>query len=165
MRLELKSPLGILLKGAPSETIKQLRQLIIQYKPPLLAVVGDFTSKNIMKVCLDPDICVIDHRIMREEVEPLDHGEREVFSTHNRPGTIDIEAWRVLKEAVTLKSKASVIVEGEEDLLVIPLILLAPTGSLIVYGQPRKGMVVVEVSEEKKAWAENFISRMEEETS
>ncbi len=165
MRLELKSPLGMLLEGAPSETIKQLRQLIIQYKPPLLAVVGDFTSKNIMKACLDPDICVIDHRIMREKVEPLDHGKREVFSTHNRPGTINIEAWLVLKDAVTLKSKASVIVEGEEDLLVIPLILLAPTGSLIVYGQPRKGMVVVEASEERKAWAEDFINRMEEETS
>jgi hypothetical protein len=165
MRLELKSPLGILLEGAPSETIKQLRQLIIQYKPPLLAVVGDFTSKNIMKAGLDPDICVIDHRIMREKVEPWDHGKREVFSTHNHPGTIDIEAWRVLKDAVTLKSKASVIVEGEEDLLVLPLILLAPTGSLIVYGQPRKGMVVVEASEERKAWAEDFINRMEEETS
>ncbi|EMR73100.1 hypothetical protein MCGE09_00122 [Thaumarchaeota archaeon SCGC AB-539-E09] len=165
MRFELKLPLGMLLEGTPSETIKQLRQLLTQYKPPMLAVVGDFTSKNIMESCLDPDIYVIDHRIMREEVEPLEHDKREVYYTNNRPGTVDIEAWRVLKNAVTLKSKASVIVEGEEDLLVLPLILLAPIGSFIVYGQPQKGMVVVEASEERKAWAEEFINRMEEETS
>jgi uncharacterized protein (UPF0218 family) len=165
MRLELKSPLGTLLEGPPSKTITQLKKLLIYYKPPLVAVVGDFTSKNIMKSCLDPDICVVDNRIMREEVEPMDHGNRVVFNTHNRPGTVNAEAWGILKDAVILKSKVSVIVEGEEDLLVLPLILLAPMGSIIVYGQPHKGMVVVEASEERKAWAEDFITRMEDEVS
>jgi uncharacterized protein (UPF0218 family) len=39
---------------------------------------------------------------------------------------------------------------------------LTPIGSLIVYGQPREGMVVVEVTEKMKGWAEDFLSRMEE---
>ena len=37
-----------------------------------------------------------------------------------------------------------------------------PLGSLIVYGQPREGMVLVEVTEERKEWAKDFMARMED---
>jgi uncharacterized protein (UPF0218 family) len=37
-----------------------------------------------------------------------------------------------------------------------------PLGSVIVYGQPREGLVVVEVTEEMKRWTEDFLTRMEE---
>jgi uncharacterized protein (UPF0218 family) len=42
------------------------------------------------------------------------------------------------------------LIDGEEDLMVIPLAILMPVGSLIMYGQPRLGFVVVYVDEEKK---------------
>jgi uncharacterized protein (UPF0218 family) len=111
---------------------------------------------------LKPDIVVVDHRIMRITVDPLDHGTRRIINTENAQGTVDADAWNALEEAVTLKSEASVIVEGEEDLLVLPLISLMPLGSVIVYGQPREGLVVVEVTEEMKRWNEDFLTRMEE---
>jgi len=162
MRQELKSPLGRLVTGDPSETVEVLREYIQETKPASFAVVGDFTTKNILEAGLNPDICVVDHRGMRVEVDPLNHGEREVFTSNNSAGTIDAESWVALGKAVSLKSMASVIVEGEEDLLVLPLISLMPLGSLIVYGQPREGMVLVEVTEEKKEWAEDFMARMED---
>jgi len=37
-----------------------------------------------------------------------------------------------------------------------------PLGSVIVYGQPSEGLVVVEVTEEMKRWNEDFLTRMEE---
>ena len=37
-------------------------------------------------------------------------------------------------------------ISGEEDLLVLPYILLAQYGSVILYGQPLRGMVVVDVT-------------------
>lgn len=128
----------------------------------MFAVVGDFTSSNILEADLDPDIIVIDYRVMRLDVDPLNHGERQILRARNPRGTVDSEAWTALEEAATLKSRTAVIVEGEEDLLVLPLISLMPIGSVIVYGQPREGMVVVEVSEERKGWAESFMARMEE---
>jgi uncharacterized protein (UPF0218 family) len=151
MRSELKEPLGQLLRGEPSETVEELRRILREREPPMLAVVGDFTTKNVLEAGLEPDV-----------VDPLDHAERRILRCDNRQGTVDARAWAVLEEAVSLKSSAAVIVEGEEDLLVLPLILLMPEGALIVYGQPREGMVVVEASRERKGWAEEFLARMEE---
>jgi uncharacterized protein (UPF0218 family) len=162
MRAELKVPLGRLLKGEPSETVSRLRKILKESNPPMFAVVGDFSAKNILKAGIEPDLVVVDHRVMRVEVGPLDHGDRRVLWTRNRAGTIDSEAWSALEEAVTLNSRVAVIVEGEEDLLVLPLISLMPLESLIAYGQPFEGIVLVEASEERKGWAEGFMSRMEE---
>lgn len=162
MRSELKEPLGQLLRGEPSETVEELRRILCEREPPMLAVVGDFTTKNLLEAGLKPDVVVVDHRVMRVDVDPLDHAERRILRCDNRQGTVNARAWAVLEEAVSLKSSAAVIVEGEEDLLVLPLILLMPEGSLIVYGQPREGMVVVEASGERKGWAEEFLARMEE---
>jgi uncharacterized protein (UPF0218 family) len=162
MRAELKRPLGRLFRGPPAETIQQLEEFLEKREPPLFAVVGDFTTENILASKLRPDIVVVDHRIMRITVAPLDYGTRRVIDTKNAQGTIDAEAWEALGEAVTLKSEASVIVEGEEDLLVLPLISLMPLRSVIVYGQPREGMVAVEVTEEMKRWTDDFLTRMEE---
>ncbi len=162
MRAELKKPLGILLTGSPSETVNLLREVLTQKKPPYFAVVGDFTSKYILDAGLEPDLVVVVNRVLRSDVPPVDMGERRKISAFNQAGTVDPSVWGALEEAVILKSRASVIVEGEEDLLVLPLISLIPIGSLIVYGQPREGMVVVEVTEKMKGWAEDFLSRMEE---
>lgn len=162
MRAELKRPLGHLFRGQPAETVLKLKEFLKKRETPLFAVVGDFTAKNILAASLEPDIVVVDHRIMRITVDPLDHGTRRIINTENAQGTVDAEAWNALEEAVTLKSEASVIVEGEEDLLVLPLISLMPLGSVIVYGQPSEGLVVVEVTEEMKRWNEDFLTRMEE---
>ena len=162
MRAELKAPLGQLLAGEPSKTVLHLKEILRLKKPLMFAVVGDFTSKNILEAGLEPDVIVLDYRVMRMDVEPLKHGDRHVIRTQNARGTVDAEAWATLGEAVTLKSRTAVIVEGEEDLLVLPLISLMPLGSVIVYGQPLEGMVVVEVTEERKGWAEAFMDRMEE---
>jgi len=46
-------------------------------------------------------------------------------------------------------------VTGEEDLLALPAIVLAPLGSVVLYGQYDKGVVINEVTEElkkKKLW-------------
>jgi uncharacterized protein (UPF0218 family) len=162
MRAELKQPLGTLLTGPHSRTVELLKAILDDKDPAILAVVGDFTSKNILEAGLDPDIVVVDNRVMRSEVPPVNMGDRRKITSSNQAGTVDPSAWQALREAVTLKSRVSVIVEGEEDLLVLPLISLTPIGSLIVYGQPREGMVVVEVTDEMKGWAEDFLSRMEE---
>jgi len=162
MRAELKTPLGRLLAGESSETVYELKNLIEKEKPPFFAVVGDFTTHNILEAGLKPDLVVVDNRVMRSEVEPVDLGDRAKISTSNPAGTVASGAWDALKEAVTLKREASVVVEGEEDLMVLPLISLTPEGSIIVYGQPREGMVVIEVTAEMKTWTEDFLSRMEE---
>jgi len=159
MRGELKVPLGELYRGEPSETAARLEGKFV-VKPPLFAVVGDFVAGNLITAGFSPDIVVVDNKNLRVEVEPVKHGLEEV-KVPNPPGTIDADAWTVLRRAVTLKRRVAVVVEGEEDLLVLPLLAEMPLGSVIAYGQPHEGLVVVTVSEEKREWARGFLSQME----
>lgn len=162
MRSELKEPLDLLLEGEPRETAVQLEAMLRRLNPVVFASVGDISSRNLIEAGIEPDIVVVDRRVMRVDIETIDLGDRVTIRTRNLPGTIDAEAWGALDEAVTLKRRVAVIVEGEEDLLVLPLIALMPLGSLIAYGQPGEGLVVVEVTERRKRWAEGFMKRMEE---
>jgi uncharacterized protein (UPF0218 family) len=163
MREELKEPLGILLVGDPQDIVKSLNKRFQRIKPSMLASVGDVSSKNLLDNCMKPDIVVIDNKVMRIPVKTTAFEGRINITARNSPGTINEDAWRSLEKAVMLKSRVTVIVEGEEDLLVLPLILLMPLGSVITYGQPGRGMVMLEVTEERKRWACGFIERMEEE--
>lgn len=160
MREELKRPLGLLIEGDPNETVRKLEEIYSFMKPPMLASVGDFVSRNLLAHCLEPDIIVFDGRIMRRDVEPIEPKGRFEIRTRNRPGMIEEGAWEALGKAVKLKRRVAVLVEGEEDLLVIPLISLMPLGSMIVYGQPNVGVVMIEVDRKMKEWAEGFIARM-----
>jgi len=72
----------------------------------------------------------------------------------NPPGHITNELVNAVKEAylgIIKDGKQRIIeVDGEEDLAGVPAVLLAPLGSLVLYGQPGEGVVVVEVTEERK---------------
>lgn len=73
----------------------------------------------------------------------------------NPPGTITRDLVKKIQKAIV--ESIFVEVDGEEDLAVIPLTLLLPLGSIVLYGQPNKGIVYVEITEEKKEWVKKLI--------
>ncbi len=151
--------MGELYRGEPTETTAKLRDKLI-VKPPLLAVVGDFVAANVIAAGLFPDIVVVDNKTLRAQIKPIVHGLKEV-NVPNEAATINAKAWLALRTAVTLKRRVAIVVEGEEDLLVLPLLAEMPLGSVIAYGQPHEGLVAVTVSEERRDWARGFLNRME----
>lgn len=96
---------------------------------------------------------------MRKSVDPIEFNRKNI-NTFNPPGSITAEAQSILFEAAKGCSHLAVIVDGEEDLLVLPLMVYLPVGSLIIYGQPREGMVVISLNKERKRWAEDFMREM-----
>jgi len=54
------------------------------------------------------------------------------------------------------------LVEGEEDLLTIVAVLCAPENSLVVYGQPHEGIVVVKVTEKTRETMRHIVDAMEQ---
>lgn len=96
---------------------------------------------------------------MRKSVDPIEFDRRNINAS-NPPGTITAEAQSILFEAAKGCSHLAVIVDGEEDLLVLPLMVYLPVGSLIIYGQPREGMVVISLNDERKKWAKDFMHEM-----
>lgn len=65
----------------------------------------------------------------------------------NPAGQITEELWKTIK---TSETPVKIIVDGEEDLATLPATIHAPRGSVVAYGQPRRGMVLIHVTEEKK---------------
>jgi uncharacterized protein (UPF0218 family) len=163
LRDELKKPLGILVRGTPQETMENLRKFLEEKRFKILISVGDFVSKNVLEAGLPLKVAVIDNKVMRREIVPWFPSEWKSLRVENPPATIKAKAWVALEEAISLNRGAVVIVEGEEDLLTLPVIVLAPTGSVVVYGQPKEGIVIVEVTEERKQWSLDLLERMEEE--
>jgi uncharacterized protein (UPF0218 family) len=58
-------------------------------------------------------------------------------------------------------SPIAIVVDGEEDLLTLPVVKFAPLGSLVVYGQPCVGIVLVKITDQIKFEAELIMKRME----
>ena len=53
-------------------------------------------------------------------------------------------------------------VEGEEDLALLPCILMAPVGTNIVYGWPGRCMMLVTTDEDIRIHAMELMAKMEE---
>jgi uncharacterized protein (UPF0218 family) len=161
MRARLKSPLGVLLKGSFSQTIKEFEKIVKTKKPVVIISVGDAVSKALLESDILPKVLIVDSVVMRKPIVPFATEGYETVTLKNEPATISSEAWAVVESAVRQHSKVKVVVEGEEDLLALVAILSAPEGALVVYGQPSEGMVVVEVTQQKKAEIRRIVDAME----
>ncbi len=127
----------------------KLRQLLQESRVPLVVAVGDVVSTETLLAGIPVDVRIVDMMTLRKSVGPAEYPSKTVFRARNPAGVITMRAWDVIREA--LKARDAVVwVEGEEDLLTLPCVLESPDGSVILYGQPREGLVVVRSSREKK---------------
>ncbi|MFX0098331.1 MAG: DUF359 domain-containing protein [Candidatus Hodarchaeota archaeon] len=128
---------GDLIAGNEEETLPKIQEFLEITEPVFLAGCGDVISKNLLETGSRPDIIIIDGKTCREEYEMDLPIEYVLHPVKNLTGGITREAWYTIAKAI--KSFVNTVIEvkeGEEDLLVIPLVLLSPIGSVISYGQP-----------------------------
>ncbi len=160
LRRKLKRPLGTLIRGSFSETIRKVRDVIEEEKLPRIISVGDTVSKNLVRNNIFPQLSIVDNKVMRRSIKPIALGADETVMVENPAGTITEEALTAIQESLESNSRVKIIVDGEEDLLTLIAVLHAPENSLIVYGQPREGMVVVKATREKKAEVAEILKAM-----
>jgi len=159
VRSSLKSPLGRLLPGSGPDIYKEIAQLISAKKPPRVVLVGDVVSRNAVAASLRRDVMIIDNREMRVQTKPFDVLARRTFRVRNQPGTIGSDAWAAVDDAIE-SGNAVLIVDGEEDLLTLVAMAVAPLGSFVIYGQPGEGLVLVEVDDLARKKANSFLEAM-----
>ena len=120
---EFKAPLGKLYADF-EDAIPKIKEA------SFLISVGDQTDHN--------------HDIIRTE---------NILEADNPAGTITENLWETIEEAISLTLKDSenriIVVKGEEDLAVLPCLLVAPENAVVLYGQPNEGLVFVNVFEGK----------------
>jgi hypothetical protein len=160
LRPTLSRPLGELISGSNIDLGKVLRKLIQQEKPTKVILVGDNVSRRASEAGIRPDVMIIDKLEKRHRAIDYAYPSSRKIKAKNQAGRIEHNAWVAVQRAIS--GEADLIeIDGEEDLLVLTAVLVAPIGSLVVYGQPNEGIVLVRVSAERKAGAERILGQME----
>jgi len=166
LRTILGKPLGLLIEGPADRTVKIAKSNIQALNPPKVICVGDIVSRNFLKAGIKVDIFVVDGKTLRTSHEELGFTGEEVVKINNPQGFIMIKAWEVLEQALNSNNQVEIRVSGEEDLLGLPAVILAPRKSLIFYGQPpifgASGLVMIEVTEDKVKEFKEYIEMMQE---
>jgi len=161
LRIKLKEPLGILIQGSFNETTARIKSMIAHEKPPAIISVGDTVSKNLVENGVLPKLAIVDNRVMRKKTQPLILPVEKEMCIVNPAGTITEEAVKAIKEALNCDVNVKIFVDGEEDLLALIAVRYAPENSFVIYGQPRRGAVLIKVTKEKKKEIEEILKVME----
>lgn len=143
---------NISLSNNQKKVFSEIQGTVVRRPSPaeLTLVVGDTSLEKFIDNDWKYSLGVLDFLKNRKTYQPtLDISPLSAITAHNQPGSISHDLVEALVSA--LKTQQShVIVEGEEDLAAVALVLLAPLGTHIYYGQPNVGMVEMIVTEEKK---------------
>lgn len=88
-----------------------------------------------------------------------------VAYVQNPAGTLTPQLFHAIKnqmqQSIINGKKTVIIIRGEDDLSTLAAIYIAPLLSVVLYGQPHEGMVVVEVTEAKKEEVTALLSQFE----
>ena len=138
----------------------EFSDIVPQISGRIVCTVGDVVTHSALTRDITPAIGVIDGFTMRSPYLAMPEIAQHVLRVKNPAGTITEELVAALDEAVR-SMPCMILVEGEEDLAVLPLIERLPDGALILYGQPNEGVVVCEVTPVLRKHAKELLSYFE----
>lgn len=156
LRPVLQKPLGKVLNSVPPD-IDGSKAITI----------GDITAQKFNSEHIGQSLSVVDFKVHREKryekLSDLEFEEEiETLKTYNLAGSVTWDLFESVRKSFQTKDRKVILVEGEEDLAVIPVLLYAPLGFVIYYGQPSEGLVEVIVNEETKEKAFELLSKFED---
>ncbi len=159
LRDQLKIPMGDLIPE------NQVNKSNIQKQIPknsYLITVGDRTTEKMIAFGLIPSLQIIDNQEKRIKREPTKNDNTYTELVCDNPAAeITPQSIDVIKKAFVSKTPVRLTVTGEEDLLVIPVCIYAPENSLVMYGQPNEGLVIVKITPEIRNKTQRLLDLME----
>jgi len=157
LRDQLKIPLGVLLPIG-QDNKRNIQKYLSD--DSFVITVGDRTTEKMIDFDLTPSLQIIDgfeKRIKRDIVKLGDAFELQI---DNPAAEITLQSIEIIKKAFTMNPPIRLTVNGEEDLLVLPVCIHAPENSVILYGQPNKGLVLVQITAEIRNKAQALLDLM-----
>jgi len=113
-----------------------------------------------VKFGIVPSLQIVDSLEKRQQRNLPEGLVKTSLSCNNPPAEITSDSINVIKQAFAMDVPVRIIVKGEEDLLVLPAVLFAPEKSLIMYGQPNEGLVIVKINEKIRNKAKSIMNAM-----
>ena len=158
LRDQLKNPLGNLIKDNDIDKENIIKEISAE---SVLITVGDRTTENMLQLGFKPQIQIIDGLEKRNQrIVPTDDAVNTNLSCRNPPGEITEESIQVIQKAFSCEPPVRITVDGEEDLLVLPVCMSAPENSVVMYGQPSEGLVIVHITPEIRAKVQKILDVM-----
>jgi hypothetical protein len=148
LRIRLARPWGRLFSA---EEVKGQSFAELVREASMVITVGDRVTETLGAQGRVPDVQVVDSRENRQQRAPPEVAFVRRIEVGNPAGTITEGAIEGIREALRGQKPARVAVKGEEDLLTLPVIALAPVSAVIFYGQPGEGIVAVRADAESKS--------------
>lgn len=158
-RSGLKAPKGDVYDTKKGPPEKRVVERIENESPKIVIAVGDVTAATILEEGYTPQVMIVDGITKRGPYEKEFKAAHE-YLIYNPAAVIYPEAWSTIDTAIHQKDTTLVTVDGEEDLLGFPAVLLAPEDSVVLYGQPDVGIVWVPVTPENKILARELLEQM-----
>jgi pantetheine-phosphate adenylyltransferase len=172
MRAQLQLPIGVVI------SIEEQAALTSLTTGKLVISVGDVTTSNLRKLGINLNLAIIDLQVKRSPFQTFEEykfsPESEIVKITSGPGYISNEAISSIKNWSQNQNKPKstvMVVDGEEDLLTLPVMLYAPIGSLVFYGQPDRsdtpnskntpGLIMVVVDQHVKEKALEIMNKFE----
>jgi uncharacterized protein (UPF0218 family) len=162
LRLQLKSPLGELI---PDRLVSKAAILSrIPSKPKtrtIIVSIGDRSTERLVEFSIDHNLEILDQIEKRSSrsLVPFSGEVEKILFAKNEPGTISSEALTALVVSLEQIEEDPAIpiriqIDGEEDLLTLPVLAYFPPETVVMYGQPGEGLVIVQARGEprKRSW-------------
>jgi uncharacterized protein (UPF0218 family) len=147
----MEERIGLLITGEIPLPYHVLKKML---KDEKVIAIGDVVAENLLKVGIEPAMMIVDGKSLRE---PIDTKIECDITVKNPQSEITDELIEAIK-----KGYKKILVEGEEDLASLPAILYADENSVIVYGQPSEGIMVIRPTEENKKKVKKTLEYFEE---
>lgn len=154
----MKIPLGVLLPETQAD--KSHIEKYLSENSYIISV-GDRTTEKMINFGLIPSLQIIDGQEKREKREPPKLDNATELTVDNPAAEITFESISMIKKAFTLPSPVRIFVNGEEDLLVLPVCIHAPENAVVLYGQPNQGLVIVRITPEIRNKVQGLLDLME----
>ena len=158
LREQLKIPLGILLPESQADKTNIKEYLS---EKSYVITVGDRTTEKMMEFDMIPSLQIIDSHEKRVKREPPKLANATELTVDNPAAEITPQSIDIIKKAFSMQSPVRLSVNGEEDLLVIPVCIHAPEDSIVLYGQPNEGLIIVKITPEIRNKAQALLDLME----
>lgn len=168
LRGVLRKPLGRIISSfslLSPQQMKRMKDIAMKQGRFYHCAVGDIVTLELKKRGIMPFISIIDGKTKRKALNTkimetiLDKDRSNAL---NEKGTIQKDACLEIQKLFEMGHKSAikqVYIQGEEDLLTLVAVLLAPLGAHVWYGQQGVGAVDVRVTEKKKETVYNLIQR------
>jgi len=150
---QLKKPLGKVYEDA-NAIVKMIRgKRVIS--------VGDVCTIALLDAGVIPHLAVFDYKFQRTKLKTQDlktlKSQYPKPKIYNNPaGTISDKI--IADAAKLLEAGGAILIDGEEDLTALAFIIVARIGDILIYGQPKVGIVLIRINEKIKERTRKFLS-------